>query len=317
MGEKMHKITMQNYQLQTLQNAFEHFIIRCRVKNLSEETITSYRSKVAHFLIFISPDTAFLEIDEKTVEDFIIYLKTNTKASDITINSYLRSLRAFLYYCMEEEGLSRFKIHMIKAEKKLKETYTDQELEILLKKPDMKKCTFGEFKTWAFENFLLGTGCRISTALSVKIGDIDFAEGVISLKKTKNRKQQLIPLSHTLSDVLRAYLAVRGGSSDDYLFCTETGTKGDKSTWQKLVRRYNRKRGVEKTGCHLFRHTFAKHWILSGGDIFRLQKILGHSSIEVTKEYLSMFDADVMLDFERFNPLDQLNKKSERIRMKR
>ena len=136
MGEKMHKITMQNYQLQTLQNAFEHFIIRCRVKNLSEETITSYRSKVAHFLIFISPDTAFLEIDEKTVEDFIIYLKTNTKASDITINSYLRSLRAFLYYCMEEEGLSRFKIHMIKAEKKLEETYTDEELQILLKKPE-------------------------------------------------------------------------------------------------------------------------------------------------------------------------------------
>ena len=48
MGEKMHKITMSNYQMQTLQNAFEHFIIRCRVKNLSEETITSYRSKVAH-----------------------------------------------------------------------------------------------------------------------------------------------------------------------------------------------------------------------------------------------------------------------------
>ena len=62
---------------------------RCRVKNLSEETITSYRSKVAHFLIFISPDTALLEIDEKTIEDFIIHLKTNTKASDICLEEYL------------------------------------------------------------------------------------------------------------------------------------------------------------------------------------------------------------------------------------
>ncbi len=77
MGEKMHKITMTNFQMQTLQDAFEHF------------------------LIFISLDTALLEIDEKTIEDFIIHLKTNTKASDITINSYLRSLRTFLYYCCE------------------------------------------------------------------------------------------------------------------------------------------------------------------------------------------------------------------------
>ena len=89
MGEKMHKITMTNFQMQTLQDAFEHFITRCRVKNLSEETITSYRSKVAHFLIFISPDTALLEIDEKTIEDFIIHLKTNTKASDICLEVYL------------------------------------------------------------------------------------------------------------------------------------------------------------------------------------------------------------------------------------
>ena len=68
MGEKMHKITMTNFQMQTLQDAFEHFITRCRVKNLSEETITSYRSKVAHFLIFISPDTALLEIDERPLK---------------------------------------------------------------------------------------------------------------------------------------------------------------------------------------------------------------------------------------------------------
>jgi len=55
------------------------------------------------------------------------------------------------------------------------------------------------------------------------------------------------------------------------------------------LRDYNLSRGIMKTGVHRWRHTFAKKWILAGGDIFRLQKILGHSSLDVVKEYVDMF----------------------------
>jgi site-specific recombinase XerD len=67
----------------------------------------------------------------------------------------------------------------------------------------------------------------------------------------------------------------------------------------------------------LFRHTFAKNWILAGGDQFRLMKILGHSDMSVTKEYVQMFGQDLQLDFEKFNPLDNLsiNKKKRTIDM--
>jgi len=69
----------------------------------------------------------------------------------------------------------------------------------------------------------------------------------------------------------------------------------------------------------LYRHTFAKQWILNGGYIFRLQKILGHSDLTVVKEYVHMFSNDLAIDFDKFNPLDNLKINSSKnvIKMKR
>ena len=79
---------------------------------------------------------------------------------------------------------------------------------------------------------------------------------------------------------------------------------------------------MTKTSIHLFRHTFAKNWILSGGDIFRLKSILGHSSLEIVKEYVNMFGGDLKKDFDKFNPLENMKsvfaeREREAIRMKK
>ena len=292
----------------TIEDAFKLFIRKCKVKNLSDLSVESYQKKLVHFFEFMDKESPVADVTGDTVDEYILWLRENTQGNDITINSYLRSLRAFLYYCMDCGYISRFKIQLIKAEKKLKETYTDEEIQRLLKKPDTDNCTFSTYKTWVFENWLLGTGNRISTALNIRIGDIDFEGSTITMRKTKNRKQQIIPLSNTLGDILQEYLLVRGGEADDYLFCNEYGQQASDRTYQQLVRRYNIKHNVNKTSCHTFRHTFAKNWILAGGDIFRLQKILGHSDLTVTKEYVQMFGQDLQLDFEKFNPLDRCMK---------
>ena len=290
----------------SIQEAFDLFIRKCRIKNLTDLSISSYEKKMVHFYEFIDKSEPITAVTKDTVDDYILWLRENTEANDITINSYLRSVRAFLYFCMEDRYIPTFKIQLIKAEKKIKETYTDDELVRLLEKPDVDNCSFSCYKTWVFENYLLGTGNRISTALDLHIGDINFQSGVIILRKTKNRKQQIIPLSATLAEILQGYLQIRGGEADDYVFCNEYGEQASCRTYQQLVRRYNRKRGVEKTSCHTFRHTFAKNWILNSGDMFRLQKILGHSDLTVTKEYVNMFGQDLQMDFEKFNPLDNL-----------
>lgn len=307
----MEKITMSKKSNLSIQEVFDLFIRKCKIKNLTDLSISSYEKKMVHFYEFIDKSDPITAVTKDTVDDYILWLRENTEANDITINSYLRSVRAFLYFCMEDRYIPTFKIQLIKAEKKIKETYTDDELVRLLEKPDVDNCSFSCYKTWVFENYLLGTGNRISTALDLHIGDINFQSGVIILRKTKNRKQQIIPLSATLAEILQGYLQIRGGEADDYVFCNEYGGQASCRTYQQLVRRYNRKRGVEKTSCHTFRHTFAKNWILNSGDMFRLQKILGHSDLTVTKEYVNMFGQDLQMDFEKFNPLDNLKNRSK------
>lgn len=301
------KISITKNATLTVDEAFDYFIRKAMVRNLSKNTIDTYKCHYNIFCKYMAGENMISDITEKIVDGFILYLKNESAANEITRNTYLRSIRAFLYYCMDCGYLERYKITMPKVEKKMKETYTDSELERLLKKPDITKCSFAEYRIWVLENYLLGTANRISSALNVRINDIDFENAIIIIRKTKNRKQQMIPLSQTLSDILKEYIEIRGGTGEDFLFCNTFGEQGNRRTFQQEVQRYNIKRNVNRTSCHLFRHTFAKKWILAGGDVFRLQKIMGHYDLEMTKEYVQMFGQDLQTDFERFNPLDRIH----------
>ncbi len=192
-----------------------------------------------------------------------MHLRNNRKVSEITINSYLRGIRAFLYYCMEHGYIMHFKIQLLKTEKNIKPTYTDNELILLLKKPNLKSCDFPEYRNWVITNYLLGTGNRISTVANIQIKDIDFSEENIILTKTKNRKQQVIPITHTLILILKEYLKYRQGEIEDYLFCTQNGKQMSVNGLEHALMKYNKSRGVFKTSAHLYRHTFAKKWILN------------------------------------------------------
>ena len=291
----------------TVGDAFSAFIRKCKVDNLSEYTIKAYKSKCADFITMLGEDNVVTDIDIEAIEDYVLDLR-DRDITDTTIATIVRHIRAFVYFCQERGYIPHFKVSVPKADKKIKETYSLDELHTLLKsgKPNMKQCSFSEYKTWAFINYLIATGNRLSTALNIKIKDVDFENNTLHLSKTKNRRQQIIPLSASLAVVLKEYLETREGDGEDYLFCNEYGAKASDRTYQQLVRRYNLKRNVNKTSIHCFRHTFAKNWVLANGDIARLKSILGHSSISVTNEYLQMFGQDLQLDFEKFNPLDNL-----------
>lgn len=302
----MKQITMRKKENVTVQEAFDLFIRKCHVKSLSPQTIKSYQDKVKSFIEFVEPTSEVADIDIHVIDEYIMYMRNNSSSNSITIATLVRHVRAFVYYCQDCGYVDKFKIPVPKSDKKLKETYTVEELERLLAKPDVNKCSFTEFKTWAFENYLIATGNRISTALSIKIEDIDFENSVIKMTKTKNRRQQIIPLSNSLAIVLKEYLEIRGGKPDDYLFCNNYGQQASQRTFQQLVQKYNISRNVNCTSCHAFRHSFAKQWILNHGDLARLRTILGHSSIAVTNEYLNMFAPELHMDFEKFNPLDNI-----------
>lgn len=293
---------MNNLNYKNIDNAFRDFIKYCRVKNLSDATITFYENCFGKFREFYQGDLD--GIKSKTIDDYVLYLKS-TDITDVSINTYLKGLRAILYYFMKLGYMEEFKITIHQAEKKVKETYTDRELELLLRKPNLKKCNFAEYRTWVIENFLLGTGCRANTLCNIKVKDLDLENGVVKLTKTKNKKQQIVPISHKLCLILHEYLKYRKPESDeDYLFVSIYSEKLNANSLRQAIAKYNQRRGVMKTGVHLFRHTFAKKWIQNGGNIFSLQKILGHSSLEMVKEYVNMFSDDIRRDYDKFNPLD-------------
>ena len=289
----------------SLQGAFDRFITYKKAMNLSDDTITYYNRCFKAFADFIGSDTKCNDITENDLVDYIVSLQ-ESDLKDVTKNTHLRGVRAILYFCMEKEYTKAFKIKLLKVDKTIKETYTDDDLKKLLRKPNVKDSSFAEYRNWVIICFLLGTGARLRTFSNIKIKDIDFDHAEIMYTETKGRKQYIIPLTDSLSDILKEYLQYRKGSEEEYLFCNSYGEMLTRDTIVSAIKDYNTKRGVNKTSIHLFRHTFAKKWILNGGDIFRLQKILGHSTLEMVKEYVNMFGSDLKENFETFNPLENM-----------
>ena len=311
------RIKMQENEAVSYDMVYEEFIRKCRIKNLTEESIKSYDYKLRVFRRYLeNKSIEFTGICRETIDDYILWERENSNVKDITINSYLRSIKALLYFAMEQGYISPFKIHMLKVDKPIKKTFSEAQLERLLKKPNMSTTTFSEFKIWAFCNVLLGTGIRLSTALDLRIKDLDFENSFILLHKNKSRKQTYIPMSKSLRDVLRLYLRHRRGQPDDYVFCNSYGDKGDKRTFEDMLTRYCHKRDVyDPSNAHAFRHTFARLAVRNGIDAFRLQRLMTHASIITTQDYINLFAEDLSNEYEKFNPLDNLKFNKKRIDM--
>lgn len=298
----------------TIEETFSDFIISKKTKGLAEKTLQSYQSQfqaVARHMD-VKMDIAMLQ---KADLDAMIISMRDASLSPNSINSYTRTLKSFFSWC-NEQGITRLNIPLYKAEETVKETYSDAELAALLKKPDIRKATFAEYRDWVIINFLLNCGSRAATVRAIQIRDVDLDGGMVFYRHTKNRKAQVIPLCSAMVAILREYLRHRGGEAADYLFCTETGSQLTENGLRQSIARYNTRRGVQKTSIHLFRHTFARKYLIDcGGDAFTLQKLLGHSTLAMTKHYCAIFDADLTKNYDNFSPLAQMKSNSTRIKM--
>lgn len=289
-----------------LSYAFDGFQARNKARNLSIATIKGYKETFDRFTALCMDEMKCDEIGRKTVDAFVTALMDDgIKAS--SINHYLRNMRSFLYWCMDEGYVQRFKIPLQKEQESIKETYSDEEIRLLIREP-VKHASFVEWRSWAMVCWFLSTGNRAETACNIKIGDLYFQENEIYINKAKTKKAMILPMGNELKQVLRKYISqFRHESTDDeYLFCNVGNQRLTVNALQCGIRSYNKSRGVEITGIHAFRHTFAKNWIRNNGDVFRLQKILGHKSLEMTRRYVNLFSDDLKKDFERYCPLERI-----------
>jgi len=301
----MKKLKMARGITLTFEEGCNKYLENCRQRNLREGTIGHYIQSYTQFYKYFDPKMPIEDIDEQIYKDYVLYLKS-TLNNDVSINSYLRDLITTLHFFMNEGYIPHFKMQAIKVDKNQIETYNEAELKLLLKKPNLKKCSFTEYKCWVMTNFLFSTGVRQRSLMHIQIKDVDFDNNVVYVNVTKNRKPLIVPLNQTMVSILQEYLKYRHHKSNaDYLFCNVFGQQLVKSTCYTMLYEYNKRRGVDKTGIHRYRHTFAKQWILNGGNVVSLSKLLGHSSLEITQNYIHLLVSDVAKQVNEINILDK------------
>lgn len=294
----------------TFDEGCQEYLLNCKARNLRDGTIKHYTDTIKQIQKYIDEDMLIKDISKSTIDNFIIQLRSNPVLNDQSLYTYARDLKTLLYFFMKQEYLPQFKITIPKADKRPIETYTDKELQVLLKKPNLRHCSFTEYKGWVMTNFLLSTGIRRNSLIHIKIKDVDFDAEVVHINVTKNRKPLIIPLNADIKKILWEYLKYRKGAADDYLFCNAFGNKVSTSTVYHQMWQYNKSRGIEKTGMHRYRHTFAKKRVTMGGNVVTLQRILGHSSLAITQNYLNILVSDMKKDVEEFNILREFKKET-------
>ena len=305
----------------TFDEGFEQFIFEhCTMKNLRPSTEKHYREMTKYsFYKFYDKDTVLSRLEQDDINNYVLWLK-DSDIRDSTVNIQLKALKTVIKFFRDKGWIdTSIKVELIKADIEAIEAYTDEEISKLLIKPNLKKCSFVEYRNWVCVCFLCNTGCRRSTLINIQISDLDLENGYCYYRHTKNRKAQTVPISPSMCNILKEYLEYLPKDCI-YLFPTVLGEQMKVVSLTYTLEEYNRSRNVQRTGIHKFRHWFAKKSVLLGMDLIRLQKILGHSNLEILRNYVNLLTQDLKKDEVIFNPLEDIqrkNKETKHIRLRK
>lgn len=304
---KKKSIMMKRPEAKTYQELHEEYIRFCKIQKLAEETIRTYHYHHNYFMNHIGSDALCSEINQQTIDNYKLTL-IEKGLNGVSVNSYIQNITPVIKYGMKLGYIdASLTFARVKEEQKIKDIYTQGELQALLKKPNIKKCSFAEYRNYAIINVLIGTGIRSKELRNIRVGDLDMENDLLRLQTTKNGKARFIPLSTTLISVMTEYLSFRQAKSeDDYLFSNVYGDQMYRTTLQMGITKYCLARGVNKYSLHLFRHTFATNYLRRGGSPFTLQRILGHSSLKMVNHHLAFTTKDLQNEFDAYSPLEEV-----------
>lgn len=323
-------IEVKQVETYTFQELFNIYMFAKEAEGLARRTL---ENKKVYFLVFhryleeyhedVTPNT----LDTNTIREFLYYLKNDhvkhknnhcvkeeyksVGVSVSYINTIIKHMRAFYNFLVEEEYVQAnpfTKIRSLKEAQDNIEALSVDQLKALLKQPNQR--TYAGFRDYVLMMLLADTGMRISEALNLQQEDIDFKTNVIELKgtNTKNRKTRYVPLSQKTNKLLRELFIEIEGFETTYIFVTVYGNTFDPTRFRQRLKVYGegaRIKGV-RVSPHTFRHTFAKYYLLNNGDVMTLQKILGHSSIEMVRKYVNMTSKDIVVQHNKHSPINNL-----------
>lgn len=316
--------TNESYKLDELIDYYE----TCnRAEGKSPKTLSWYSANLRHFCIYLRsrhiPDE-INNIDIKLLREYILYLfKRNCyqdhpytpvklrPLSNTTIHGHVRTLRAFFNWLIKEEFIRENPTTSLKPPKlgqKVITILSDEEIKTVINTFNPKQPS--DARNQAIFMLLIDTGLRIGEAIRLKMHDLHLSEGILKVMG-KGKKERFVPIGNNSQKVIQRYLFRYRpkpiNQDSGYLFLSSEGTPLTENGVKLMFARLAHRSGIQRIHAHLCRHTFATKFLINGGDVFTLQQILGHSTLDMVKHYVNLTSNHVALQHRRFSPLDRMS----------
>jgi len=273
--------------------AFKSFENYLRLeKSLSQNSIEAYLndvSKLADYIALTGKDLEPSTVSYADLKDFINWFGADNQNAR-TQSRVLSGIRAFYKYLLIDGEINENPSSLLESPRiglKLPEVLSIAEIDRIVEVVDLSRPEGHRNK--AIIETLYGCGLRVSELVNLRLTDIHYGEGFVSITG-KGDKQRLVPVSNKALREIDLYKIDRSRlpviHDENVVFLNRRGRKLTRAMIFTIIRDLAGKAGImKKISPHTFRHSFATHMIEAGADLRAVQEMLGHESILTTEIY--------------------------------
>jgi integrase/recombinase XerD len=289
-------------------------------QNLSKQTIKTYQIMLGEFQQFcVEKEILNVEdVTNNTVKSYLLHCVKFKGNNPVTINTKIKNLRAFFNYMVKSESINEkrnpmLKIDKVKTDTKI-EVFSDNHIKQMLgyyRRLKGREHSFYAYRDHTIIITLLGSGVRLGELCNLRWKDVDLVRGTMVVYG-KKRVQASIPITHKLVQELAEYKVFCQKffpDLSDHVFLNRENAPLTENAVKNVFKRLKTIMNFKdvRLSAHTFRHTFAHRFLMNGGDVFTLQKMLRHSSLKMTEKYLAIWGTALREQNEKFNPLNSLD----------
>ena len=290
----------------TLRAALEDFMMEQQFRGNTPKTLIYYRGSIERFLRYAGEDMQLEFVRIPLLRNYYASLSGEGLSSNST-QTYVRALRTFLSFCYQQDyielDLSK-KFKLPRAQRKEIDVLSDQEINRLLSCFNVKYLL--HMRNYCICALMLDSGLRMNEVVTLRLSMTKLVEGYV-IVDGKGNKQRVVPLGMSTRKMLRRYIARRPAIADtDFVFLQSNLEPITINTVKQLFQKLKKRAGIPRIHAHLLRHTFATRYLENGGDMYALQQILGHTSLEMVKKYVHSTHHKIVPKFSNYSPLDNL-----------
>lgn len=275
------------------------YLINCRARNLSPKTIKRYKELLDEFAGYWESDNLAI-ITSNDIRLFIVHLQ-ETGHNPAGVWTYYRTLKTFFRWLYAEEVLEKDLFQKIKVPHVPEVILPPIELEDVGKL--IKVCkgkNFTAIRDKAIIYTLLDTGLRASEFVAVQQNDLDLDTGAVIVRAGKGRKRRTVFIKPKARQATGRYL--RKVKQPGALWQSEAGQPLKYSGLRQIIRRRSAQANIKCPSLHAFRRAFAINSLRNGMDLISLQRLMGHSNLDVLYRYLSQLDEDLSEAHAKYGP---------------